>query len=399
MASIKVCLCLLLIEKLRFPLDEQGNWNIDVVDRVENAGGRFKNGESRFSTNLLGIGMDTSWLQRFFFHRITLNVLFWIGYFVYPFLYFRYTGEHTITVKEIIFYLIFYGSILYLNNLLLLPRYLKSRKFREYALIIIPIVVGAAFLESYVNKTLLKTCSCEGPNSVYAAYNFMHLGTIMLIFGAMQVFRDYSAKIRAYEKSENDRLDAELKFLRSQVNPHLLFNSLNSIYAYALEHSARVRDMVLKLSDILRYMLYECDKKRVPLDREVDYLKDYIALQQMRLEEEVVDLNVSGNFSGWQIAPMILINFLENAFKFRPDGDGGRIRLNLSVEDDKLHFVCENRFVHGETSSDPVNPDSNGLGLKNAKQLLAISYKDRYVLDIEDRDGIFKVDLSLELDR
>ena len=341
--------------------------------------------------------MEKSLFQRIATHRVTLNIIFWVAYFVYPFLRFRYDGEHTITPKEVIFYLLFYGAILYANNLYLLPKYLKSRKFKEYALIIIPIVVAAAFIESYVNKTLLKTCSCEGPNSIYAIYNFIHLGSILVIFGAVHIFRSLNENLRAYEKSENERLETELKFLKSQVNPHMLFNSLNSIYAYALENSKRVPDMVVKLSEILRYMLYECDKPLVALEKEIAYLKDYVALQQMRMEDLKVDFNVSGTLSQQEIAPMVLIAYVENAFKYasQTDDDKAFVSIKINVVDNDFHFQCRNSFSEASITSLPG--ENGGLGVKNAKALLDIAYPEGYALDMTTAEDIFTVDLKLNL--
>lgn len=338
-------------------------------------------------------------LQRLLIHRISLNVIFWISYFVYPFLRFRYTGEHIITAEEIIFYLVFYGAILYTNNLYLLPKYLKNRKFKEYALIVIPVVLATAFFESYVNKTLLKTCACEGPNSTYAIYNFIHLGSLMVIFGAVHIFRHLNENLRAYEKSENARLEAELKFLKSQVNPHMLFNSLNSIYSYALDNSKRVPDMVIKLSEILRYMLYECDKQLVPLAREIGYLQDYIALQQMRLEDLKVDFEVKGAVSQLQIAPMIFIAFVENAFKYASQSaeDAALVKVLITLEGRELHFHCANSYEKVESSLQGIPGENSGLGIKNARAILQISYPGHHNLTIKEESGVFKVDLRIDL--
>lgn len=338
-------------------------------------------------------------VQSFLTHRITLNIIFWISYFVYPFLRFRYTGEHTITVEEVVFYLFFYGAILYTNNLYLLPKYLRNRKFKKYALIIIPAVLAAAILESYVNKTLLKTCSCEGPNSTYVIYNFIHLGSIMVIFGAVHIFRHLNENLRAYEKSENARLETELKFLKSQVNPHMLFNSLNSIYSYALENSKQVPDMVIKLSEILRYMLYECDKPLVPLQREIGYLKDYVALQQMRMEDVNVDFRVSGDVNQLQIAPMIFIAFVENAFKYASQTaeDQAAVLVQISLDGRELHFHCQNSYISETVSEAGIPGENSGLGIKNAKAILDISYPSQHSLTIKEEHSLFKVDLRIDL--
>ena len=325
--------------------------------------------------------------------RIGLNLLFWAFYFIYPFLRFRYTGEHISSIQEIGFYLLVYGSVLYFNNLVLLPEYLKKHNIRKYLLILIPIMIAVAFFEAYVNKTLLQTCECEGPNSTYALYNFIHLGVLLIIFSSLPILRNYSARLRDLEEAETNRLEAELKFLKAQVNPHLLFNSLNSIYAYALKNAAETPEMVLKLSDLLRYMLYEADRSNVSLEKEIDYLNDYVSLQKMRKDDFQVDFQVEGKVEKYQIAPMILINFVENAFKYI-DPFHPEIRLKLKVENESISFSCENRFaenvVHVNRSE-----DTEGLGIKNARQLLKAFYGDQYRLDIQKTTDIFSVQLNI----
>ncbi len=329
-------------------------------------------------------------------NRILLNILFWLFYFIYPFLRFRYTGEHTIIWEEVVFYFVLYGSILYINNLYLLPKYLDNKRFREYLFILIPIIIAIAFFESFVNKTLLKTCECEGPNSTYAIYNFIHLGSLLVMFGAVMVFRKYTMKIQALEHAENERLASELRFLRAQVNPHMLFNSLNSIYAYAINNSERAPEMVLKLSEILRYMLYECDKPRVPLSKEVAYLEDYIALQEMRQSDFNVDFKVVGPIEDKSIAPMLFVAFVENAFKFSVP-NASNIKINISVSGDELTFICQNNLE--ETNKlNTSSFEEGGLGIKNTKKLLEIGYSGKYKLNINEENGLFSVELKLQLD-
>jgi len=325
--------------------------------------------------------------------RIGLNLLFWAFYFIYPFLRFRYTGEHISSMEEIGFYLLVYGSVLYFNNLVLLPEYLKKHNIRKYLLILIPIMIAVAFFEAYVNKTLLKTCECEGPNSTYALYNFIHLGVLLIIFSSLPVLRNYSARLRDLEEAETNRLEAELKFLKAQVNPHLLFNSLNSIYAYALKNAAETPEMVLKLSDLLRYMLYEADQPKVSLEKEIDYLNDYVSLQKMRKDNFKVDFQVEGAVGDYQIAPMILINFVENAFKYI-DPFNPQIKLNLKVENGTISFLCENRFAENVVHVNRKE-ETEGLGIKNARQLLKAFYGEHYQLDIQKTTDIFRVELTI----
>jgi LytS/YehU family sensor histidine kinase len=194
---------------------------------------------------------------------------------------------------------------------------------------------------------------------------------------------------------QSDKLSAELSLLKLQVSPHFLFNTLNNIYSLAQLKSDDAPEAILKLSQLMRYMLYEADTPRVALEREVQYLHNYVDLQRMRLADDVVISFVTeGQLQGKLIEPMLLIPFVENAFKHGVSYQHASvIAFTLQVADNALLFTVHNRCF--ETASATPDPAS-GIGLQNIQQRLQLLYPGRHRLHIHQTDDEFLVNLSLQ---
>jgi hypothetical protein len=194
---------------------------------------------------------------------------------------------------------------------------------------------------------------------------------------------------------QKETLEAELKLLRSQINPHFLFNALNNIYSLALLRPAQAPDALLRLSDMMRYLLYECNAPRVPLRRELEYLRSYVALQQLRDSRGLdVALHLEADRDTYELVPMVLIPFVENAFKHSAiEAGSGFVRIRLAAQEGQLRFEVENSKP---AEAQPRDPGS-GIGLRNVEKLLALSYPGRHRLQIGETGHIFSVDLSLDL--
>lgn len=197
-------------------------------------------------------------------------------------------------------------------------------------------------------------------------------------------------------EKENENLRTELSLLRSQVSPHFMFNVLNNMVALARKNSAQLEPSLIKLSSLMRYMLYEADAEKVPLYREAEYLQSYIDLQQQRFGKNVL-LNVCLKITDehCEIEPMLLIPFVENAFKH---GTGlieqAYIDINLKTENDTVIFTVENKF---NPASAEIKDKTSGIGLTNVKRRLNLLYDKKHTLHIETKDNIFKVSLKLFL--
>jgi LytS/YehU family sensor histidine kinase len=191
-----------------------------------------------------------------------------------------------------------------------------------------------------------------------------------------------------------ERQSGELALLRSQINPHFLFNTLNNIYSLVYKKSEDAPEAVMKMSSIMRYMLYDATTDKVLLEKEIEYLKSFIELEKLRLRhKDFVDLNISGNVEGHTIAPMLLIPFVENAFKHgsRNVSTSG-IKINLSVEPDQIRFVVRN-YLRKNTI---INEDQvGGIGLSNIRRRLNLLYPGKHQLEISSREDLFNVQLIL----
>lgn len=218
---------------------------------------------------------------------------------------------------------------------------------------------------------------------------FSMFASLALHFMRAWYQREELDKARAAE-----RMSAELAFLRSQISPHFLFNVLNQIVALSRKQPELVEPTVIRLSNLMRYMLYEANQALAPISKEIEYLQSYIALQQMRFRDQLkVDFEVKGDLHLWEIAPLLLIPFVENAFKH---GTGliqdPFIWVHLDLNKDLLTFAVENQY---QPSLSNAKDETSGIGLENVRRRLTLLYPDRHALRIHTENGRFKVQLQI----
>jgi two-component system LytT family sensor kinase len=215
----------------------------------------------------------------------------------------------------------------------------------------------------------------------------------LILSTALKFSIDWFLNERIQRDLENQRLSAELAFLKSQINPHFLFNSLNSIYSLAYQKSDTTPEAILKLSEIMRYMLYESNDNKVDLAKELQYLQNYIDLQKIRFGDKAfVDFKIIGQVGNQKIVPLILIAFIENAFKHGVANDpSAPILLRINLDGKQLHFYMENK-------KHLLNRDTEGgIGLNNVTRRLDLLYPGKYSLTIKDETDIYTCELSLVL--
>jgi LytS/YehU family sensor histidine kinase len=223
------------------------------------------------------------------------------------------------------------------------------------------------------------------------------------IAGASTVFKitgDWLKHQREKTRLKNEKLISELKFLRSQINPHFLFNTLNNIYSLALVKSDRTPEIILKLSEILRYMLYECNGPMVSLEKEINYIRNYLELEKLRQPEQTkIEFNVEGNVEEVEIAPFLFTPFLENAIKHGVNRviDNPCIDIRLKIEEEKgiLHFRISNTKPDEEPAKH-MKKSPGGIGLVNVERRLKILYPGKYDLKIENTPKKYTIYLDLK---
>jgi LytS/YehU family sensor histidine kinase len=195
---------------------------------------------------------------------------------------------------------------------------------------------------------------------------------------------------------EKEKSKTELDFLKAQFNPHFLFNSINSIYGHIDKKNPLARNMLLTFSEMLRYQLYECNTEKINIDKEINYIKNYVTLQQIRMEEDlVVKLEIHENVKGFSIAPLMFIAFIENAFKYvgHEDQKHDCVEISLKKEEDRLLFRIYN--TKELVIRKPIL--HKGIGIINVKRRLELLYPDKYSLDINNNDKFYEVNLNLSI--
>ena len=218
-----------------------------------------------------------------------------------------------------------------------------------------------------------------------------------MILAGFKFAWDASIKQREVEELRTSVKESELQFLKSQINPHFLFNNLNNLYSYAIEQSPKTPSIILELSSVLRYMLYDCKEDFVVLRKEIEHLKNFTQLNELQIEHRGKVIFETDHIpAGYLIAPLILNVFIENAFKHSTASQSEGIFINIYIKLDKdglLDFECKNSF-RPITNTDNL---SNGIGLENVKKRLQLLYHDAHTLQIKDTNNLYTVRLKMNL--
>jgi LytS/YehU family sensor histidine kinase len=194
-----------------------------------------------------------------------------------------------------------------------------------------------------------------------------------------------------------EKVESELKALKAQINPHFLFNSLNNIYSLSMGETEKAPAAILKLSDLMRYMLYESNEETVPLEKEIEFLENYIELQRLRSDRRSkIEYSKEGSPDGMKIAPLLFLPLVENSFKYGVKGDpaGGYVKINLLIGEKQLELSLDNNKGRVDEIEDHEN---SGIGLVNVRRRLELLYPDKSLLEIHDTGDDFKVKIMLEL--
>ena len=294
--------------------------------------------------------------------------------------------------------LLFYYS----NTLFFIPRLLTQRKWFWYCVLIVALL----FLFLFIHRFFDDIIRAEMPASLRAkiprrrhSFFYPFTGTSAVFFLVLtvstcsRVIQEWLGIENKRQEIEHEKLGTELSFLKSQINPHFLFNTLNNIYSLALVRSDATADAVLKLSSIMRYVLSETKNDTVALDKEIQFIKHYIELQKVRLTDKVtIEFVIVGETDGKEIAPLILIPFVENAFKYGVSTkEKSKLFFEIKAIENGIYFTSRNDIVSQETQSD----DNTGIGLKNTKRRLELLYGEKHKLSVTDENNQFIVNLIL----
>ena len=316
----------------------------------------------------------TEFSNAFLWLTFIVNIVFVVFY--YPFAYwivprfFKWEKIHLFLLTTVSLYIIFFYTTKQIQFFAL-----AHFRFSEYD-------------TAYINQSIHK--------NIYFLPFLLELIIVTSIPLTLKILRRFYAL--QDEKDELEKLNTklELNFLKSQINPHFLFNTLNNIYSLSLQKSDLAPEMIIKLSDLMRYILYECDVEKTDLEKEVAFMKDYVELEKLRYGNHVdIRFDVEGNMEGKKTPPLLLIHFVENAFKHGVNAQFGQSYVTMHLKTDKqsLQFSIEN--------NKPVNgakPEyqTGGIGLENIRKRLELIYPGKYNLRIHAEPSIYRVDLMID---
>ena len=313
--------------------------------------------------------------------QILVHLLFWMLFiFASLFVFSPYYWKQNPFLQ----YLFILVILVYVNNQVLLPFFVKKKLYLLYILVFTSISVVATQLYCYV----FAQCGCSLMKCL-SDYLWQTL-VPLIFFSFVWVLYRYLDQQEEVERIQQERTEMELKFLKSQINPHVLFNNLNTIYSYSIEKPQETPDLILMLSENLKHVLYESNSKTIGLDKELHFLDNYIKFQKIRTEGvKQINYDVSTDAKPYKIAPLLIITIIENAFKHSVINS--EIQIQIKVEDGVLECWCGNAYDTEKTSSNDFR-----IGLQNLEKRLHLLYKDRHEFEITRNDR-FKVYLKLQL--
>jgi len=344
--------------------------------------------------------------------RLFLHVLFWLAYLCYfALMEGFYKSQYSAVLVIYLRNLPIIMACAYFTNYVLVPDYLLAKKYLLFSLtFIFSAVFFSTCLKIVFFRYLIKEYySAEGIGTYYKAGFFylpyylshlLELYTVTFVFGFIKTFRNWHASQQNAIQLKQEKTAAELKFLKSQLNPHFLFNVLNSLYALALKNSDQTADMILRLSSMMDFILHESGNSSILFSKELKLIEDYIEMEKLRYGDRLqFTMTVEGCQSDFLIAPLLVFPFIENSFKHgvSTNIDSPLIVIHIKYDEHVLNVTVKN-------SKGIVDPDiksgyNEGIGLKNVTRRLELTYPGQYTLSINSEDSLFSIQLILRLRR
>ncbi|MEO6730795.1 MAG: histidine kinase [Ferruginibacter sp.] len=312
---------------------------------------------------------------------------------------------------KFLFYVIFQAIGVYFNLYYLVPKFLETGKYVQYVLyVLLTIFCVAVFIvpgyhvSAWLSGNSFETLFGKHPEEYMFFFQINTLpssAASMTLGMSVKLTKNWIQTRKRQQLLEKEKLETELKFLKSQFNPHFLFNSINSIFVLIHKNPDMASESLAKFSDLLRYQLYECNEAQIPLSQELTYIDNFIELEKLR-QEHTIELNMKmeeGMAGNRSIAPFILMPFIENAFKHvsKRQDESNWISMHLYFVKDELHFDISNSVsAQYNSSSEPMR--YKGIGLANVQRRLELLYPQQHVLTIQQTDKLFSVALKLQLE-
>jgi two-component system, LytTR family, sensor kinase len=326
-------------------------------------------------------------------YRPIQHLLFWLVMYAPHWLaYFGIAGKSMSAnlLPVYLFALAIDMATVYFNLYYLIPKFFITRKYWSYILVtllflLLNCIFGPAFLQ-YVHSNKVSL-----PNLYESVESFVLTFNLTMTAVGLNIIKRFLISQARLKELETSSLKTELAFLKHQINPHFLFNSLNNIYVQSRTNHTDASESILQLSDLLRYQLYDCAKEKVYLEAEIDYLQNYLKIDMMRKNKASVDFDVAGSPANIKVAPFLFIPFVENALKHGITlKNETKIRIRFRISPEQIIFEIENSKPE-QTLSHTVK---GGIGIANISRRLDLLYPGKYRLDIDNERKAYKVRLS-----
>lgn len=305
------------------------------------------------------------------------------------------------TLRNIVIHSFFLALLVYANLFYLLPTYFKKRKFLSYFVylsFVVALVLPLELRALFYNMQAYPALQLHLLDTQWVHFGFLWFAALSTTVATL--IKEWFVQQQVQSDLEKRTLQSELSFLRSQINPHFLFNVLNSLYALSLKKSDSTPEMILRLSQLMRYMLYECNEKRVALEKELSYIQNYLELERLRFGEKArIDFEYELDREDYEIVPLLFVPFLENAIKHglaKNLGEEAFIEVELYIEQGELNFIVRNSYkkeVEGQ------GEEPGGIGLSNIRRRLSLLYSKKHRLDLREYEDMYSVHLSLDLQK
>lgn len=330
-------------------------------------------------------------------NRLAAHLLLWLVYYLYRVMIYIdiYPNTPIVQLVELLCIL----PVVYLNLYVFLPKYLKQGKILGYGLLLsFSVFATVIFFTEMIRVMMLVGIYTPGYDTLYSGWKLAskstRFTTIVLATSGIKILKDAYLTQQINQKIEKDKLENELKFLKSQINPHFLFNTLNNLYALVKQKSDLAPQLILKLSSLMRYMLYETNHRFSLLSKEIEALEDYIELEKLRFGDELnVNFNIQGSIQNQEIVPVLLIPIVENSFKHGAKSVAVEqwIKIELTVNSDQLTFKVENSVQNDQEAQ------TGGIGLENIRRRLELIYKDHYSFKTKKKQNHFVTLMTIDL--
>ncbi|MFI0490412.1 MAG: sensor histidine kinase [Flavobacterium sp.] len=334
--------------------------------------------------------------------KIQNHFWFWSVYFSLNFLRWgAYFNDYGYSFKSNIIEFALHIPLVYFNLFVLVPRYVLTSKYYKYTFALILSLIVVYLLKTGMTYYIISENIWPEANREYKPFEINHIvavciGELYVLAMASSIYltltwlkeRDRNRALR------ENQFKTKLKYLKNQIQPHFFFNTLNNLYALSLESSDKVPDVIIKLSKLMEYVLYDVEgTKFVPLIKEIDYIQNYIEIEKLRFVNVEVTINIGSNVDEAKVPPLLLISLLENAFKHGGYNNNRlKIKINCKIIDDFLHFEIINNFVLSQSFK-----NHKGIGLTNTKKRLKLIFKNKYSLEHQVKFDFYIIRLQIPI--